>query len=148
MWDLPRPGLEPVFPALAGRFSTTAPPGKPVTSYFISFCFVYPFTYDGYGWFYYFCLLTFLLASYMVDLLLSLYISFYQLDFSFHYFHISSCGLLFSTREVPLTFFVKLVWWCQTLSFCLVVNILISPWNLMKALLVCRTGVIAISHLM
>ena len=29
MWDLPRPGLEPVYPALAGRFSTTAPPGKP-----------------------------------------------------------------------------------------------------------------------
>ena len=30
MWDLPRPGLEPVFPALAGGFSTTAPPGKPL----------------------------------------------------------------------------------------------------------------------
>ena len=29
MWDLPRPGLEPVSPALAGRFSTTEPPGKP-----------------------------------------------------------------------------------------------------------------------
>ena len=29
MWDLPRPGLEPVSPALAGRSSTTAPPGKP-----------------------------------------------------------------------------------------------------------------------
>ena len=29
MWDLPRPGLEPVFPALAGRLSTTAPPEKP-----------------------------------------------------------------------------------------------------------------------
>ena len=29
MWDLPRPGFEPVPPALAGRFSTTAPPGKP-----------------------------------------------------------------------------------------------------------------------
>ena len=29
MWDLPRPGLEPVSPALAGRFSTTSPPGKP-----------------------------------------------------------------------------------------------------------------------
>ena len=28
-WDLPRPGLEPVSPALAGRFSMTAPPGKP-----------------------------------------------------------------------------------------------------------------------
>ena len=30
MWDLPRPGLEPVSPALAGKFSTTAPPGKPL----------------------------------------------------------------------------------------------------------------------
>ena len=29
-WDLPRPGLEPASPALAGRFSTTAPPGKPL----------------------------------------------------------------------------------------------------------------------
>ena len=29
MWDLPRPGLEPVFPALAGRLSTTVPRGKP-----------------------------------------------------------------------------------------------------------------------
>ena len=29
MWDPPRPGPEPVFPALAGRLSTTAPPGKP-----------------------------------------------------------------------------------------------------------------------
>ena len=33
MWDLPRPGLEPVSPALAGRFSTTAPPGKPWVSF-------------------------------------------------------------------------------------------------------------------
>ena len=30
MWDFPRPGLEPVSPALAGRFSTTAPAGKPL----------------------------------------------------------------------------------------------------------------------
>ena len=29
MWESPRPGLEPASPALAGRFSTTAPPGKP-----------------------------------------------------------------------------------------------------------------------
>ena len=29
LWDLPRPGLEPVSPALAGGFLTTAPPGKP-----------------------------------------------------------------------------------------------------------------------
>ena len=34
MWDLPRPGLEPVSPALAGRFSTTAPPGKPHLNHF------------------------------------------------------------------------------------------------------------------
>ena len=30
MWDPPRPGREPVSPALAGRLSTTAPPGKPL----------------------------------------------------------------------------------------------------------------------
>ena len=32
MWDPPRPGLEPVSPALAGGFPTTAPPGKPFFS--------------------------------------------------------------------------------------------------------------------
>ena len=36
MWDLPRPGLEPVSPALAGRFSTTAPPGKPIHFFYWS----------------------------------------------------------------------------------------------------------------
>ena len=35
MWDLPRPGLEPMYPALAGRFSTTAPPGKPSTVFYL-----------------------------------------------------------------------------------------------------------------
>ena len=29
MWDLPRPGLKPMSPALAGGFLTTALPGKP-----------------------------------------------------------------------------------------------------------------------
>ena len=28
MWDLPGPGIKPVSSALAGRFLTTAPPGK------------------------------------------------------------------------------------------------------------------------
>ena len=37
MWDLPRPGLESVFPALAGRFSTTAPPGKPLMLFYYHF---------------------------------------------------------------------------------------------------------------
>ena len=35
MWDLPRPGLELVSPALAGRFLTTEPPGKPQSSLFL-----------------------------------------------------------------------------------------------------------------
>ena len=39
-WDLPRPGLEPMSPALAGRFSTTAPPGKP-KCYFLLFVFFF-----------------------------------------------------------------------------------------------------------
>ena len=33
-WDPPRPGLEPVSPALAGGLPTTAPPGKPLSSTF------------------------------------------------------------------------------------------------------------------
>ena len=32
MWDFPGPGLEPVSPALAGGFLTTAPPGKSLAS--------------------------------------------------------------------------------------------------------------------
>ena len=45
MWDLPRSGLEPVSPALAGRFSTTAPPGKPcfaLLKLLFSHCFFTP----------------------------------------------------------------------------------------------------------
>ena len=33
--DLPRPGPEPASPALAGRLSTTAPPGKPALSFYL-----------------------------------------------------------------------------------------------------------------
>ena len=40
MWDLPGPELEPVSPALAGGFSTTAPPGKPPQVFFI-YLFIY-----------------------------------------------------------------------------------------------------------
>ena len=36
MWDLPRPGLEPVSPASAGRFSTTEPPRKPPSAHFLT----------------------------------------------------------------------------------------------------------------
>ena len=34
MWYLPGPGIEPVPPALAGRFLTTVPPGKSLESLF------------------------------------------------------------------------------------------------------------------
>ena len=37
MWDPPRPGLEPMSPALAGRFSTTAPLAKPLYLFFFFF---------------------------------------------------------------------------------------------------------------
>ena len=30
MWNLLEPGIEPVFPALQGRFLTTGPPEKPM----------------------------------------------------------------------------------------------------------------------
>ena len=46
MWDLPRPGLEPVSPALAGRFSTTAPPGKPPPLFYFYFYFYFWLCWD------------------------------------------------------------------------------------------------------
>ena len=41
MWDPPRPGPEPVSPALAGRLPTTAPPGKPLQTHFVGFFLYY-----------------------------------------------------------------------------------------------------------
>ena len=42
MWNLPRPGLEPVSPALAGGFLTTAPSGKPLLQdFFFQFYVLY-----------------------------------------------------------------------------------------------------------
>ena len=42
MWDLPGPGLEPVSPALAGRFLITVPPGKSLIIHFkwVNSCYV------------------------------------------------------------------------------------------------------------
>ena len=47
MWDPPRPGLEPVSPALAGRFSTAAPPGKPRIKFLKDCISRNPFTSQG-----------------------------------------------------------------------------------------------------
>ena len=47
MWDLPGPGIEPVSPALAGRFFTTEPRGKPPRwAFFLKF-FKGPDLYQG-----------------------------------------------------------------------------------------------------
>ena len=49
MWDLPGRGLEPVSPALAGGFLTTAPPGKPCKFIcIICFSLIYITTYKWY----------------------------------------------------------------------------------------------------
>ena len=42
MWDPPRPGPEPMSPALAGSLSTTVPPGKPTNVEFYSIVSEYP----------------------------------------------------------------------------------------------------------
>ena len=46
MWDLPRPGLKPVSPALAGGFLTTAPPGKPLFKTFLKANKIYDYYYS------------------------------------------------------------------------------------------------------
>ena len=38
MWDLPGPGIQPVSPALAGKFSATGPPRKTWVFFFVFFC--------------------------------------------------------------------------------------------------------------
>ena len=43
MWDLPRPGIEPVSPALAGGFSSTAPWGKSLLCFLDLFSGCFPF---------------------------------------------------------------------------------------------------------
>ena len=47
MWDLLGPGLEPVSPALAGGFLTTAPPGKPKNTLLITVVLYYVLTFGG-----------------------------------------------------------------------------------------------------
>ena len=42
MWDLHRSGIKPVSPALAGRFPTTGPPGKPAYDFLFAFIKCFP----------------------------------------------------------------------------------------------------------
>ena len=39
MWDLPRPGIKPMSPTLAGGLLTTKPPGKPLCPLIYLFIF-------------------------------------------------------------------------------------------------------------
>ena len=50
MWDLLGPGLEPVSPALAGRFLTTVPPGKSLSCNFFKYIFQIPVPYQMYNY--------------------------------------------------------------------------------------------------
>ena len=52
MWDLPGPGLEPVSPALAGGFLTTAPLGKSKLMIFrkTSLMAIWRVDCPGWGW--------------------------------------------------------------------------------------------------
>ena len=51
MWDLPGPGIEPMSPALAGRFLTTGPAGKSWLSFFKKInVFIYLFIYFWLSW--------------------------------------------------------------------------------------------------
>ena len=42
MWDIPGPGVELIFPALAGGFFTTDPPGKPPDFFKLHFFLLFP----------------------------------------------------------------------------------------------------------
>ena len=41
MWDLPRSGMKPISPALAGRLFTTEPPGKCLPCFFLKYLLIY-----------------------------------------------------------------------------------------------------------
>ena len=49
MWDLPGPGLEPVSPALAGRFLTSVPPGKPTHYHDYIIILARPFSFSSFS---------------------------------------------------------------------------------------------------
>ena len=73
MWDLLGPGLEPVSPALAGRFLTTVPPGKPIYSFKI--------------WLLYLTCLTFCCFPFAFRVRL-------QLQMNYLFFHLPCCHTL------------------------------------------------------
>lgn len=103
-------------------FYSTPPHLLFLTTYFTSFFLCASLNY--------FSLLTFLIALYMVDLLLLLCILLYQWGVSFHNFPISSCGFIF-TKKSPLNISFKAGLVVQnSFTFFISVKLLISPSNL------------------
>ena len=83
MWDLPRPGLEPVSPALAGRFSTTAPPGKPEDLFFWFGCSRLSFSLFFINFFFLFLI--------FFSILITIYYYFFLLSFCFFHPFLLRC---------------------------------------------------------
>ena len=99
MWDLPRPGLEPVSPALAGRFSTTVPPGKPKLSvfYWLNFGRLYVFR-------------NLPISSRLSNLLVYNCSEYFLTIFFF-------CISVVSVDISPLSFLILFIWVLQVLSY-------------------------------
>ena len=91
MWDPHRPGLEPVSPALAGRFSTTALPGKPPC----------PVLHLG---------LESILSLFLCMVLASVLISFFYITFAYFY---STCCFVYSCLFPQTMYSLR----AETLSF-------------------------------
>ena len=100
--DLPNPGIETSSPALHVNSLPLNQWRSPLTSYFMSNCFVYPLpAYCGFWWFHYICLSAFPLALHMID---SHLYCLYQQAFVFCNFHVSKLWPFFLLRDVPSTF--------------------------------------------
>ena len=101
MWDLPRPGLEPMSPALAGRLSMTAPPGKPLIFFwfYVSLSLVFSACYH-----WWICLLVWLLSSFFLYIQIYIYIffSFFSFcEFVCVFFFVWSCLYSFAFTICP-----------------------------------------------
>ena len=101
--------------------------------HFILHPFVYPLTtYCTYRWFYSIFYSSCELCTWLIYYFYCIATFINQWAFPFIIFMFLVWP--FSLRVIPLTFLVKLVWWCCTLSFCLSVKFSICSSNLNRNL--------------